>query len=51
MEQVELFDLLTEEETPQYMYLLSTNTIAREQKKDRQLLELLKSKSAYFIKK
>ena len=51
MEQAELFDSLAEEETLQYVYPLGANVIAREQKKDRQLLELLKSKSAYFTKK
>ena len=51
MEQAELFDSLAEEETPQYVYPLGANVIAREQKKDRQLLELLTSKSAYFTKK
>ena len=51
IEQVELFDSLAEEEILQYMYLLDANIIACKQKKDRQLLELLKSKSTYFTKK
>ena len=51
LEQAELFDSLAEEETPQYVYPLGANFIAREQKKDRELLQLLTQNSAYFTKK
>ena len=51
IEQVELLDSLVEKETPQYVYPLGANVIAREQKKDRELLQLLTENSAYFTKK
>ena len=51
IEQVELLDSLVEKETPQYVYPLGANVIAREQKKDRELLQLLMQNSAYFTKK
>ena len=51
IEQAELLDSLAEKETPQYVYPLGANVIAREQKKDRELLQLLTENSAYFTKK
>ena len=51
IEQAEQFDSLTEEETLQYVYPLGANVIAREQKKDRELLQLLTQNSVYFTNK
>ena len=51
IEQAELFDSLTEKETPQYVYSLGASVIAREHKKDRELLQLLTQNSIYFTKK